>query len=274
VGVNDSAIGTKVKDTYFEVNTTADIYENAATDPVIENTQHFGPGAVAIKGRNTTGAYIRTPLMGNSARTTGLYDWDGTNTNCFEFHIVDAGSKNLPIGVATGLRTFPTIAQSGDYGSFTANTIAGEAGTALGAKGGTGSPYDFDVTDPTGLSNRFVIAEPGNASYVDGTIFQTKAGLSVSAAVRPDDSGLKHKRFGATCATAASAGATCTSTFAWTTALADANYTPLCWGVAPTGSPILSLSTVQIAASVTVQVQAATASASSFAGVYCEAMHD
>jgi hypothetical protein len=81
-------------------------------------------------------------------------------------------------------------------------------------------------------------------------------------------------RFGASCTTAAAAQATCTSTFSWTAAFADANYSPVCWGEGPSGSPILSLNATQIAASITVQVQNAASAASSFAGVYCNATHD
>jgi len=274
VGIHDSAIGTKIKDTYFEVDTAADIYEDTATDPVITGTQHFGGlGTVAIKGRNTTGAYIRTPLMGNTARSTGLYDWDGTNTNSYEFHIVDAGSKNLPVGTVTGLSTFPTIVAAGDYGDFKAGTITGEGTSAVNIKGGAGGICSLGVKDPTGITNRFTVCEPATGSFIDGGVFQTKGGLKVSASVG-QDSGLKHQRFGATCATAGTAGATCTTTYPWTADFADANYTPVCVGVIPTGTPALSINSLQIAHSVEVKVTAITASASSFAGVYCEAMHD
>lgn len=274
VGILDSAIGTKVKDTYFEVNTNADVYESTATDPVISGTQHFAStGAAAIKGRSTTGALIYGPLMGNTARSTGLYDWDNSNTNSYEFHVVDAGSKNLPVGTVTGLGTFPTISAAGNFGNFSAGTITGQAAAALIAEGGSGSSFDFNVKDPTGAFNRLIVGEPGHGSSIDGNPFEMKEGMIVDASVG-QSSGLKHQRFGATTPTAASAGAVATTTYSWTAAFADANYTPVCWGVGPTGSPILSLSSVQVAGSITVQVQAATGAASSFSGVYCEAMHD
>lgn len=98
--------------------------------------------------------------------------------------------------------------------------------------------------------------------------------LSVGLSMANDAGGEKHKRFGATCTTGNVAGNTCTTTYSWTTAFADGNYTPVCWGVAPTGSPVLTLSTGPIAASITVQVQTMTAIASSFTNVYCVAMHD
>jgi len=270
VGILDSAIGTKVKDTYFEANTNADIYENAATDPYISGTQHFaGVGAVAIKGRNTTGARIEVPLMGNTARSTGLYDWDGTNTNSYEFHIVDAGSKNLPEGTVTGLQTFATIPSPGHFGSFIAGTITGEAGTDVNIQGGAAAVCDFGVKDPTGLTNRLAICEPATGSSVDGGQFYTKGGFKADVSIA-QGSGLKHQRFGATCTTTTS----CTTTYTWTTPFTDANYTPVCWGVNPTGFPILILNAVQIAAGITVNVESATGANSGFAGVYCEAMHD
>jgi hypothetical protein len=95
-----------------------------------------------------------------------------------------------------------------------------------------------------------------------------------NAGFNADGPGFKHARFGATTATAAAAGAVTTNTFSWTTAFADANYTVTCSGVNPTGTPALSISAVQIAASVTVKTTAITAIASNFAAVDCVAVHD
>jgi hypothetical protein len=47
--------------------------------------------------------------------------------------------------------------------------------------------------------------------------------------VAADSTGYKHKRFGASCATGAVAGNSCTTTYSWVTAYRDANYTPVCW---------------------------------------------
>jgi hypothetical protein len=56
---------------------------------------------------------------------------------------------------------------------------------------------------------------------------------------KADAGGFKHKRGTAGCATAAAAGALCTTTVTWTTAFADANYTVSCTGDAVTsGVPV------------------------------------
>ena len=98
--------------------------------------------------------------------------------------------------------------------------------------------------------------------------------LSVHGSVSNDSGGLKHIRFGATCTTAATAGATCTTVYSWTTAFADASYTPVCWGRSPSGTPTLQLNESGVAASITVRVTAITAVASKFFGVHCIAPHD
>jgi len=271
-GITDSAIGTKIQGTYFEVNTVADIYESTAQDPEIRGTQHFaGVGAVAIKGRNTTGASIWAPLMGSGARSTGLYDWDGTNNASYEWHAIDSGSKNTPAGDVTGLSTFASIPSTGDFGSFVADTLTGRAGTDVNIKGGAAATCDFGVKDPTGATNRLAICEPGTGSSVNSP-FDMVQGATVDTSVR-QGTGLKHQRFGATTPTAASAGATQTTVYAWTAAFADTSYTPVCWGVTPTGTPILGLS-AKSATNITVIVTAATADASSFNEVDCVALHD
>lgn len=96
----------------------------------------------------------------------------------------------------------------------------------------------------------------------------------VATGISNNGSGVKHARFGATCTTGAVGGNTCTTTYSWTTGFADANYTAVCWGEGPVGSPVLTLNAAQIAASITVQVQTIVSVASSFAGVDCIAVHD
>lgn len=86
-------------------------------------------------------------------------------------------------------------------------------------------------------------------------------------------SGMKHQRFGATCTTAAATGSGCTSAFSWTSAFADANYTPICQGSAATNSVVLNISSFN-ASSVTVQVVNVGTLAGSFGAVNCFAVHD
>lgn len=149
---------------------------------------------------------------------------------------------------------------------------AGRCDLGTGTSGqGIGSLYFSENAAPAGAAAADIVWGDSTSHLLKAN--QNNAG-AVTIMTTGQNSAQKTQRFGASCTTAASAAATCTSTFSWTTAFADANYTPVCWGEGPAGSPIISLNATQVAASVTVQVQAATAVASSFAGVYCHAVHD
>lgn len=100
-------------------------------------------------------------------------------------------------------------------------------------------------------------------------------GTKFFTGVNGDGSGLKHKRGTAGCATAAAAGAACTTTVTWATAFADANYTVQCGGrLVTSGVPSNGGITAQIAASVTFQTVAETAAAAQFTNIDCIAIHD
>jgi hypothetical protein len=93
------------------------------------------------------------------------------------------------------------------------------------------------------------------------------------SSVFPDGTGYKHKRFGATCSTGATTGNTCTTTYSWTTAFADANYTPVCTPVGPTQLGLFSINSFN-AAGVTILIDTATNASASYSGVDCVAVHD
>lgn len=115
----------------------------------------------------------------------------------------------------------------------------------------------------------YAFAFTGHTQTVFGTSPLFQKGISA------DGSGFKHKRFGGTTATAAAANAVQTTTFSWTTTFPDANYTPVCVPAGTvTGTPVWQGITSYNAGSVTVQVMAATAVASSFGAVYCYGTHD
>lgn len=104
IGVKDTGFGTTVSGTYFEQCVTADILASAAQNSVYTQTEHWaGVGAVAIKGTGSDGISVISPLMGSGNRSVGLLDFDGTNTNCFYMNAENAASKNLPLGVTTGV---------------------------------------------------------------------------------------------------------------------------------------------------------------------------
>jgi hypothetical protein len=87
-----------------------------------------------------------------------------------------------------------------------------------------------------------------------------------------DASGFKHIRV-ASCATAAAAGSTCTTTITWTTAFADINYTATCTIDAPTGVPYVLNTSSKLGASVVATIANLTAVAAS-GTLDCVAVHD
>ena len=105
IGIRDASFNTQVYGTYFERNSEADI-------SLVSGSKMFGDsysnhtaavGAVAIKARNADAAQIYHPFMANGGRSTGLFDFDGTNTNCYYDVLFGASSFNLPLGVVTGI---------------------------------------------------------------------------------------------------------------------------------------------------------------------------
>jgi hypothetical protein len=111
----------------------------------------------------------------------------------------------------------------------------------------------------------------GNRARLNSGGFNGKS-LQVNESVFSSE-GLKHQRFGGTCATAATAGAACTTVMTWTAAFPNSNYTAVCSGRGATNAAILNISS-KASTTVTVQVIAATAAAASFSAVECIAFHD
>ena len=133
IGVKDAAYGTQVVGTYFEGNSDVDV--SLVSGSLYfrgRDTQHFAStGAAAYKGRSADSAWIDNPVMGSSARSTGLFDFDNTNTNCRGTTIQGAGSQNTPLGTTTGIflnapQAFtPVVVGSGTAGAGTYTTQSG-----------------------------------------------------------------------------------------------------------------------------------------------------
>jgi hypothetical protein len=108
-------------------------------------------------------------------------------------------------------------------------------------------------------------------------VFQIlSSGLLINKGISPSSgSGYQAIRTAAGCATAAAVGATCTTTVTWTSAFADANYTPHCDGLEITsGVPLNGGIAAKAAASVAFQTVAATARIAQFKNIVCSAIHD
>lgn len=125
---DDGAYGTIINGTYFEGNTDADIEFDTSRRATVYSSQHYAStGASAIKARNSDGITVFDPLMTNGSRSTGLFDFDGTNANCHAFRVVTAGGINQPEGTVTGIGSIPAESS----GAFTP-VIAGSSAAGVG----------------------------------------------------------------------------------------------------------------------------------------------
>lgn len=99
--------------------------------------------------------------------------------------------------------------------------------------------------------------------------------INLGSGMNNNAGGFKHSRTQAGCATAATAGAACDSTVSWSTAFADANYSPVCHGFGVTsGVPLNGAIVSKVAGSTVFRTVAATAVAAEFTNIYCVAVHD
>lgn len=166
-------------------------------------------------------------------------------------------------------------------------TVGGTSSTTggisvfIGASGSQNEVLAVDPTDaapaPTRIAALSVRSLSGGMLNGTQNFGVTNAGVVTGASfgtgIGNNGSGFKHARFGATCTTAAGAGATCTSAYTWTTAFADANYTVVCQGITQTNIPILSIEGIT-ASGFTARVSTPIASAASYGAVDCIAVHD
>ena len=124
---------------------------------------------------------------------------------------------------------------------------------------------------PTGFRGTFSVSNiTANRAWAmpdaSGTVLVTGNGAST----------LQTKHGVAGCATAASIGATCTTTVTWSTAFPDTNYTLTgCTGSGvSSGVPLIQGITSKTAGAITVQTVAMTAAVARFTNIECGAVHD
>jgi len=291
---------------YFVNTVTGTLPSNQALDAISGETDLVGiinnsPTGLVIHGNEnavgvlSTGGTIPLVQAAVGYMNTSL----GSTTNVTTAEGLDGLGCNSILGTGTIQKCYGVVGENQVNGASENYSMVG-LGDWKGING-----HAFDVTDNGGTPRHTIQwRTDNNIQYfplVDGAagwrwsrqdagadyllinatdnvkvpsrMFSALGGLTVGTGVAADGSGFKHKRFGATCSTAATTGTTCTTTFSWTTAFADANYTPVCTPVGPTQVGIFSLASFN-AAGVTIEVVAGTNASASFSGVDCIATHD
>ncbi len=160
-----------------------------------------------------------------------------------------AGSTRYDIDIASGAHAILTSLQHGGVSTNAINDHNGAGRLVTAAANSTIGGYSTENQFFNGLVN---------------------FGKGLAA----DGNGFKHKRVTG-CTTGATAGNNCETTVTWTTAFADANYTPVCTllGTATLGH-LAAISTSAIAAA-SVRVQTVTDTNAAITGtINCIAVHD
>jgi hypothetical protein len=119
-GLVVQSIQTQVIGTYFEGCSVADVSLKTGSGYFYGcATNHTATGVVAYKGRSTDSAMVVHPFMSSGGRSTGLFDFDNTCTNSYYDVIFGINSRNLPLGIVTGV--LPISNKPGPIGGVTPN---------------------------------------------------------------------------------------------------------------------------------------------------------
>lgn len=254
-GATDTVVGAATVDAFsnktFDTATTGNIFKingnsinavSGAGAVVLQTSPTIRTGFTLQTSTGTLGASITNDTVGGvNVTTNGGKTWEFAN----------GGSLSSPPGAAVqfngGTSGLVNLAAPSVAGSN--NLVLPAATDTLVARATTDTLTNKTITSP-------VITSPTiNSGVAQG-------------------SGFKTQRFGNPCTTTASAGASCVTTYTWTTAFADANYTVVCSGV-DQGQAAFGNVDSFTASGLVFRVTAATAAPATFqAGVNCIAVHD
>ena len=130
IGIQDAGYRTQIIGTYFERCTDVDIDTLNAQYPSYRDTTHLGTvGIRCFRGRNVSSGLINNPWMASGARSSGVFDYDGTNDNCRKQVIASNVSMNTPLGVITGIESNLTTHETGTFIPIIVGSTAAGTGT-------------------------------------------------------------------------------------------------------------------------------------------------
>ena len=265
---------------------------------------HMGPAT-------TTGGWLYTPTATSLNMSGGSQvvntAWTARATSASVFELNNAGTPNLPGGMAyygdtgltsgntytpTQLQTFTTTGTTTGtaHNFYSAGVLAGglytRGGNSMEMVSGShwnGTNWTADNTN----SSMFSVNNVGSANVYIAPSLTVASTFSFGAANNivtfgsagtafnkgmAQGSGLKHQRI-AGCSTPASANGSCTTTLTWTTAFADASYTPVCQANA-TAVVVLNITATSAASLSITVVNGPGNSAATTPNIFCIAMHD
>lgn len=250
----------------FEANTTG-VYVVSGTRNVITNST-FATGTTGIQLDvastylvNNVYSGVPTPVFDNSGSAPGAKRtiWE---PDLSTFKLADRVTGTMQF-ILTNERQ--STGEAAEYVARYSNDAVASTMRAATDLDGVNRVY-FGST--TGANVRLI---RNNATVAE---LLSNSDFSVTNGVDANGGGMKHARV-VGCATAATVGATCSTTITWTTGFTNASYTVACSGDQITsGVPVTGGLTARTNASITVQTVAMTAAAAQFTNIDCVAVHD
>lgn len=142
--------------------------------------------------------------------------------------------------------------------------------------GANGATRNFGLASAAACAANQFVSTPATAIATAGCSTPTTFGqVTINTGLTFNATGWHHESFGASCTTAASVNATCTTVYTWNVAFADANYVFACLpGPGASGIPSLVNYTAKTASQITLQFVTVDGSAAQFANVDCMAAHN
>lgn len=289
VRANNGTFTTSVLSPFYQGTTSALGRAGNLAAATSSNSVFFGhtnSQYVGALGANNTAGTLYLDFYAYQASGTNQHNYASSVNRPWQLLVSDTGTGFMRLQTAapgtvdtainfTNAIQFPiptnataSVIYDNQTQTLTGKTLTSPAvsnPTTTGTDSGTETLTGKTLTSPafTGTETGMSITSPAMTSPTFNT------GIS-------QGSGHKHQRFGTTCTTGTTAGAQCTTSYTWTSAFADANYTLsiTCISVA-TQAPSISAEAIT-ASGFTVRVEAPAAAGAGTAcgGINAFADHD
>jgi hypothetical protein len=235
-----------------------------------------------VQGNGAGGVFLGSGVKANVADTTGMITTAGGIT-------FQTTSQTLPGTLANdtagGLLFTSNAGKSIQFNNSNGHLFLNGPGAVVGFAGAT-SGQTFLQGPAVGVGNTLGLPN-ANDTLVARTTTDTLTNKTLTSPTITNPtinggisqgSGVKHQRFGASCTTGAAIGAACNTTYTWTNAFADSNYSVVCTGDSRAGGalgiPVVINTNSTGPATFLLSIAAFSAAAAQFPAVDCIAFHD